>query len=470
MAEEQPHSQPPGEASASITERTGLGSGPPGRPGGSDTGFSAAPAAKEALDISFPRDRQWRISLVFLLNTALAYLVAPVFYIGVLHAAILSSLEASDTVANLPEALYLWVMPVPVLISWLWPSPRLLKPMLTTALVVNGSAGMIVAGLFLGAPSGWLVPAVVLHAGLVGITNGVRQMCLWELIGRGLSPERRARTLGWTFGIGPVFAVLGSCASQLVLSGNFFDQVKFPPVPEPWSYVILFGATGPAMLLSASLVALVDVPPAPEPEPGARVRTILQGLRQYFLNSLILVTAAGFLLTYGGIMIMTNPSLYTREAIGVAPKEYAGIQLALRFGCKALSGFVLGWWVARVHAKASLLATTAFCLLGVTWGLLVPGEWYLLSFGFIGAGELFYVYYVNYIVGCSEPGRIRENTAYTNLITLLAGFIPLLFGLVSDRYGLRASFAVAMGIFGVVLLLVGLGLPAQPRVRDNPAP
>jgi hypothetical protein len=423
--------------------------------------------APSALDTSLSDDSQRRNGLVFLLNNALAYLVAPVLYIGVLHAAILASLKASDTVANMPEAVNLWVMPVPVLISWLCPSARLLRPMLAAALVANGSAGLVVAGLFLGAPRSWLIAAVIAHAGVIGITNGVRQMCIWELVGRGMSPARRARTLGWTFGLGPGFAVLGSCAAQLVLSGNFLDLVKLQPVPPPWNYVILFGASGPAMLLSAALVALVDLPPGEEPEAGARIADVLRGLRQYFLNPLILVAAVGFLLTYGGMMIMTNLALYTRTAIGAPPEQYAGLQLALRFGCKSLSGFALGWWVARVHAKASLLVTTACGLAGAGWALAVPGKWYLLSFGFLGAGELFYVYYMNFIVGCSSPERIRENTAYTNLITVFAGFFPLLFGRVSDRYGLDYSFGVAMCVFGSAVLLVWLGLPPQPRVRGN---
>jgi hypothetical protein len=414
---------------------------------------------------------QWRNSLVFLLNTALAYLVAPVFYIGVLHAAILNSLKASDTVANLPESVSHWVMGAPVLISWLWPSPRLLRPMLTAALATLAAGGIVTAVLFATAPRPWLIAAVIAHAGLVGVTNGVRQMCLWELLGRGLSPERRARTLGWTFGLGPLFAVLGSCGAQLVLSGNFFDVVRVEPVPPPWSYVILFGATGPAMLLSACLVWLAVLPPAPEPKSGARLVEILRGLRQFFLSPLILVTVAGFLLTYGGTMIMPNLSLYAQEAIGEKPERYAGLQLALRFGFKSLSGFALGWLVARAHAKVSLLVTTAFGMGGVCWALVVPGKWYLLSFGFIGAGELFYVYYLNYIVGCSPPGRIRENTAYTNLFAGLAlGPVPLVYGAVADLHGRPASFGVALGIFAAALLVVWLGLPRQPRVYNEGPP
>lgn len=418
-------------------------------------------SADQLLPISLQR----RNSLVFLLNTSLTYLVAPVFYVGVLHAAILDSFDASDTIANLPAAVYLWVSPLPVLIAWIWPAPRLFKRMLLIALVVMGAAGIVVAGLFVAAPQSWLIPSIVAHAAIIGVANGVRTMCLWELIGRGLSPDRRGWILGWTFGLGPVFAALGSCASQLVLSGNFLDLIRVQPVPPPWSYVLLFGATGPAMWLAAALVRIAHVPPYPEPEPGARMAEVLAGLRQYFFEPLILITAIGFLLTYAGTLIMNNLSLFARETIGESPERYAGLQLALRFGFKCLSGFALGWLVTRVGAKASLLATTIACLAGVGWALAVPGKWYLLSFGFLGAGELFYVYYLNYIVGCSDPGRIRENTAYTNLITVAVGFVPMLFGLVSDRYGLRASFAVAMGILAAAIAIVGLWLPGEPRRR-----
>ena len=413
---------------------------------------------------ALPERLQRRNSLVFLINNALTYLVAPVFYVGVLHAAILDTLKVSDTVANLPEAAYLWATPVPVVIAWLWPSPRLLRPMLTASLVLMGAAGCAVAVLFVAAPS-WLIPALVAHAAIIGICNGVRQMCLWELVGRGVSPDRRGWTLGWTFGLGPVFAVLGSCGSQLVLSGNFLDLIRTPAVPAPWSYVLLFGVTAPAMWLGAALVGMAVVPPQPEAQSQTPLADVLAGLRQYFLQPLILGAAIAFLLTYGGTMILNNLSLYAREALGESPEKYAGLQLALRFGFKCLAGFALGWLTTRIHPKASLLATTATCLAGVVWALIVPGKWYLLSFGLLGAGELFYVYYLNYIVGCSAPSRIRENTAYTNLITVTIGFLPLLFGAVSDRYGFRASFGLAMAIFAAALFLVSVRLPQQPRIE-----
>jgi MFS family permease len=112
------------------------------------------------------------------------------------------------------------------------------------------------------------------------------------------------------------------------------------------------------------------------------------------------------------------------------------------------------------------MATTSICIAGITWALLVPGKWYLLGFGLLGGGELFYVYYLNYIVSCSKPKRMRENTAYTTLVTVTIGIMPILFGLVSDRYGLRASFVAAIGILVLALILVQTRLPKQPSVFD----
>ncbi len=421
-------------------------------------------------EVSIPVADQKRNGLVFMTSMSLIYLIAPVTYVGVLHATIIDSLEASDTVANLPEAVYLWMSPLPVLIAWFWPSPQLLRPMLTWALIVKGAAGAIAALVFAFAPKTFWIPVLIIHPAIIGITGGVQNMCLWELIGRGMTPKMRGLTLGWTFGIGPIFAVLGSCASQLVLNGDFLGMLKVTPIPQPWSYVLLFGVSCPAMWLSAVLVQMARVPQVPESasesQSGAQWKEILRGLRSYFLNPLIVTAAIGFLLTYGGTMIMNNMSLYARETLGEAPEKYAGVQLALRFGFKCLMGFGLGWLVTRMHARASLLATTSICIAGIAWALIVPGKWYLLGFGLLGGGELFYVYYLNYIVSCSKPERMRENTAYTNLITVTIGMMPIVFGLVSDRYGLRASFMTAIGILVLALILVQSRLPKQPTISD----
>lgn len=423
----------------------------------------------DASECGLTETEQTRNSLVFIINNSIVYLIAPVFYVGVLHAAIMHSLGFSDTIANLPESVFLWMLPTPVIIAWFWPSTKHLRRMLCLNYVCKAVAGLIAAVLFVAGSSGWLVAAIVAHAAVIGITNGVTAMCLWELIGRGMTAKRRGWTLGITFGVGPLFAVIGSCLSQLVLSGDFLGLISCSPIPEPWSYVVLFGATAPAMLLAAG-VSMMACPPAPVHEANtSSVASVWQGIRQYFMNPLILIAVCGFLLTSaGGNMILNNLSLFVREATGELPEKYAGLQLTLRFGFKSLFGFALGWMLARYQAKVPALATTVICVAGVLWAVLVPGKWYLLSFGFLGAGELYYIYYLNYIVASSAAERVRENTAYTNVVSVLVSIMPLVYGWISDKYSIMASLETALIILILGVLVVGFLLPYRPMPPKNP--
>ena len=418
-----------------------------------------------------PDAAQRRNSAVFIANTALYFLVAPVFYVGVLHAAILDSLGVDRMTANLPETAFLWASALPVVIAWLLPSPSLLRPLLSTSLTINGMGGLCLAGMCLWAPRSWLVPAIIAHAGLVGICGGIRNICLWELFGRGLSVKRRATTLGWTFGLGPILAVAGSCLSQLILAGNFLDLIHTTPVPRPWNYAILFGATAPAMWVAAALTRFAQVPQIAHTTQCVSLREIGRGLREYFWHPPLALAALGFLLIYCGTPpVLVNLALYAKETMGAPVEAYAGLQLALRFGGKCVAGFLLGWLVAKTHAKSGLLLTCGCCLVGVVWAYLVPGKWYLVSFGWLGAGDLFYVYFLNYIVGCSAPHRIRENTAYTNLLTIAVGFMPLIYAAIADGLGLRASFLLAAGLFVAAMFIVAVMLPRQPVTASSFGP
>jgi fucose permease len=426
----------------------------------SDGESAVAPETVVALSERAQRVNSW----MFILNNSLGFLVAPVFYVGILHATILSDAGFSNKVANLPSSVYGWAAPMPVLIAWLWPSTRYFRRLWVLSYLLKGGTGVLAALLFYAAPTNWQAAGLLLHALCIGVSNGMTNMCQWELIGRGMTAQRKAWTLGATFGVGPIFAVVGSCASQLILKGDFFGWIRITPLGEPLSYIVLFGATGPAMLVSAVAAWFASLPAEEEKPRTASFAETRSGLKQYFTNRLILIALIGFLLTMvGGNHIMNNLALFARDATGNEPKDYAGIQFALRFGCKSLFGFVLGWLLARFYPRLPALATTLACVAGLVWALLVPGEWYLFSFGLLGAGELSYVYYLNYIVGCSPLERVRENTAYTNVLIAGIAFMPLVYGAISDAYGFKASFVTALGILAVTVLVVATLLPKQPR-------
>jgi MFS family permease len=133
---------------------------------------------------------------------------------------------------------------------------------------------------------------------------------------------------------------------------------------------------------------------------------------------------------------------------------------------------MLGWLLTRTHPRASLVVTAALTFAGVLWALAAPGMWFLLSFGIMGAGELFGVYYPNYILSCSPRSHMRRNMAFTSLITMPVGFASILFGFISDsvgaasgskRFGYQMSFVASLGLLVVGIILVRVLLPKRPR-------
>jgi hypothetical protein len=97
-----------------------------------------------------------------------------------------------------------------------------------------------------------------------------------------------------------------------------------------------------------------------------------------------------------------NLSLYARQALGRDPKDFSGLMMALRFGCKSLGGYALGAIALRRGLRASALAAIAFIGAGVIRGWLVPGYAFLFSFGLIGAGELGGMYIPNCTLALSS--------------------------------------------------------------------
>lgn len=416
-----------------------------------------------------PEEQQRRNSLVYIINWSAMYFIAPVSYVGILHADILKGYEFNDKMANLPAAVNAWVLPVPVILAWMLTSTRFLRPMLMGSYVVLAALGITIAALFQSSSPNLLLGALVAHAGMNGIVGGVLTMCMWEILKTGMSEKRRGITLSLAFSIGPMFAVLGSACSDLILSGNFIDLIKVTPLERPWNYITIFGITGPLMLSLVFTSIFVTVPPRSEHQENLTLRQNLDGMVGYLGNYRILLALAAFLLTYAGCSyIMPNLGLYVTDVTGEPAENYTGAKMALRFGCKCAYGLLLGLLMVRFNSKVPLLLTTGTCIVGIAWALIVseqnviPGKWYLLAFGFLGAGELFYLYFMNYIVSCAPAENIRQYAAYTGLFPVVLGFVAVLYGKVSDDYGYRASIWLALAFLLTAMVIIMLTLPKQP--------
>ena len=217
------------------------------------------------------------------------------------------------------------------------------------------------------------------------------------------------------------------------------------------------------MLVAAFLSTKFIVPrPAEEVQRQPFVAGIFGGLGEFFSYRVTLLAAVATFLVASGYNILNNFTLFTKEAVGELAEQYVGDQNALRFGFKAFAGLFLGWLLTRTHPKAGLLVTGGFCLASVVWIVATPGAWFLLSFGLMGAGELWGVYYPNYILSASAKSRMRRNMAIISLLYMPTGFVTLLFGIIADRFGLRTSFVVSIAILAGTLLFVQLMLPARP--------
>jgi hypothetical protein len=434
-----------------------------------------APAAVPGCPLT-PAEQTRNIAL-YAANIGLVYLASPVTYVGLVHGGLLNRLGFSDTIANLPASVYLWTTPLPVLVAWYFPQVRLLKTLLVVSFLAIAVMGALVAQAVVFLGPNLVLAALVAHAAVLGCALGVVATCQWEMIGRGVAESRRGQALGLAFGFGPVLAVAASFASQLVLAGKMEVpglSLEVPAIPFPWNFASLFAASLPVMALAAFLSGryVIRLPVAEAPR-ETFARGVLGGFGRYFGTRLILITAIAYVLVYSGNMIQQNVSLYTPLLLGGEAKDYVGLQNMLRFGFKIVAGFVLGWLLIRTNPKTLLAATAALTFSGVAWALAVPGRGVLVSFGILGAGELFGVYYLNYILGCSPPSQFRRNMAFTSLVTLPVGLAGVLYGFLSDTYGVQdrvlgfqVSFAVALLLLAAAIVLVLAALPARPRPEE----
>lgn len=398
----------------------------------------------------------------------LFYLAAPVSYVGLTHANLLKALGNSDTVANLPHAVYQWLTAVPIIVAWFLPQPKMLKPLLVFPLIVMAAiTGAVALAIWLKLSPSVVTVVVITHGAVLGMSNGVMLTTLWEVLRRGVSTSRRGHALGVAFGVGPLFACVGSLGQQALFSTNPIAGLTLG-LAFPHNYLVLFAAAAPMMLLETLIAASFVVPlPTDEPTDESRLAEILGGLRDFFTYRPLIFGAIGYFLVYsGGNAIFDNVSLHAKDVLGEESASSMGTQQFLRFGFKAFAGFGLGWLLTRTNAKTLLLTTTTILVIGMGWVLNVTGPWYLISFGLLGAGELFGAYFPNYIATSSSKSQVRANMAYLSLLGSLVGFASVLFGVISDRWGRIASFYTATGILLAAMVLMALVLPARPAPQD----
>ncbi len=418
-------------------------------------------------DCPLPVSVQRRNIGCFATYWGIVYLTAPITYIGLVHVNLLKALGNSDTICSLPSAMYLWMTIVPVVVAWMFPQPRFLKPLSWISITVMAAiTGAVAVTIWLRASSGVTTIMVIAHGAVFGMCNGVMMTALWDSLRRGVSTSRRGAALGFAFGAGPVFACVGALLQDAVFDGKLLGGRSFD-LEFPHNYLAIFAAVAPLFMVAGCALSLFTVPIASDSaaESGTPWAEIVAGLKQFARNRVVLFAVVIYVIVYsGGNAIFSNVSLHAKDLLG-DKTDTVGVQTFLRFGFKAVTGVVLGWLLATASPRATLLATTSILLIGMGWALNSDGWWFLLTFGLLGSGELFGAYFPNYVTTASEKEFVRVNMAYLSVLSTLTGFSSLAFGLISDNFGRPASFYVSAAMLVLALLLIML-LPADPTPRE----
>jgi len=426
-------------------------------------------AAQGADSVDLEHRLQIRNATIFASAVSLIYLAAPVLYVGFTQAALCERLGVSKTIANLPASAYLLTPGASIIAAWLIPQVRLLRRTISVAFLVTAAMGGVVAIIILLPGPQWdelRVASLIVHAVIVGASQSIVWAFNWEALARGVAESRRGTALTMAYGVGPIFAVVGSLGSQLLLTNDVFGWTPglWRPISYPYNFALLFGSCVPLMGLAAYLVSLYVIPiVGPEIKRKSFVDSVLKGFGSFIANRLILITCIGYLLVYSAHQVQVNMVLFSQDAVGLPSEALVGYQNALRFGGKVLAGFLLGWILLRTNPLFCVALTTIIDALGVVWILFVRGMGFMVAFGLKGAGELFGVYYPNYIVSCSRKADVRRNMAFLALTSTPVAGAQVLWGWIADTWSLPTSFWVSIVVFVVTLALMVIVLPAHPH-------
>ena len=419
-------------------------------------------------DCPLPVALQNRNIWCFAIFWGVYYLAAPVSYVGLPHANLLKALGNNDFISNLPSAVYSWLIAVPIIVAWIFPQPRYLKPLglIAVGLMVTITASVAVT-LGSGASSQGTTAVVIAHGAVFGAANGILLTTMWDFLRRGVSTSRRGKALGLTFGVGPLLACVGALLQDALFGGTLLGGRTFG-LEFPNNYLAMFAAVAPLFLIAGLAVAMFRIPITTEDSSntGTPLSEIAAGIRQFVTNRNVLFAVLIYVIVYsGGNSIFQNVSLHAKTVLG-EQSNTLGLQSFLRFGFKAVAGVMLGWLLATASPRATLLATTSILLIGMTWALTSTGWWFMLTFGILGAGELFGAYFPNYVTTASRKAFVRINMAYLSVLTALTGFSSMIFGKISDNFGRIASFYTAAALLVTGLVLICILLPANPTPRE----
>jgi len=469
---------------------------------------------------------QRRNLLLFAGCVAMQYLAAPVIYVGITQASLLSNLGANATIANLPSASFFVMATMVALIAWYKPRVSDLQTVLVwcylLAAITSGLLGFVLISPL---TDQFKIYCVIVQSGITGATIPTAIAFIWEVLERGTRKSERGLALGLAYGLGPVLAAAGALGSQLMLAGEckiLWWTLGVTPLAFPGNFALLFLVEAPVMAVAALLSSrfVLEMPAQIEPgrKPFAEVQDLFAGVlaslgalvcvsleysllaytlmgistvlfahhfRDVLSVRLLRVVTIFTVLVYIGNIIPSNMALYSEHVLGVNPADTAGYQNAMRFIFKAIAGLLLGWILTRSNPRSGIILTSGLYVLALFWAMCASSGMYLFAFGIFGAGELIGVYAPNYMLSACKKSQIRRSMVLMNLLMAPVGQLAPVFGQIaesvkekgisafgqtSQAFGFQVSFAVCAVIILLGILVALIWLPSNPSPVDEGEP
>jgi len=294
-----------------------------------------------------------------------------------------------------------------------------------------------------------------------GFSSSVSLVYQFQCLGRGTTLEGRARALKFAYGFGPIAAVLASLWAQFVLGGGI-AALKYP-----YDFACLYFVAIPCMAGVAWVSTRYDLPPVDQSVSSASSpKEMFRGFHIFLKDKTLVRLWLAYFFWFCTLNMITNLCLFTKQAVGRDPKELSGIIMALRFGFKAVAGFLLPLAGLRSGVRAPLTITVLLLLVATFWGWMVPGYFFLIAFGLMGAGELGGGYFPNYVVAISPSEAGSRNLALVNLALPAGSMAPALYGRITDASRFSASFVLGI-LAALVALYFSFRLPRGPAAASN---
>jgi MFS family permease len=313
---------------------------------------------------------------------------------------------------------------------------------------------------FVAGPAPVLATALLLALLLLMTTVGGVLMPAWmDIVGRTIPTHLRGRFFGITSLVASVGGLLGSLFTAWVLGA----------VTGPASYGWCFAAAAVCMTLSYVALTLTREPPVSAPAVAMPLRTYLEripGLLRRDRNFRHFLVARAF--GAGATMAPAFYTIYALRALGAEAWQVGAFTSVLLSG-QIVGNLVLGWLADRWgHRLVIAVGVMAIVLASATALGSVSLDVYAVVFALTGVFHAA-ASVSNLNVLLEFAPSEAERPTYVGLGTSAIGPVvfaaPLLGGLIADRLGFAAVFALGglLGAIGLALLLWRVHDPRHGR-------